>query len=133
MHEGDGLPGFPSVDVFIYLIDPQIKKLRDPALELIQDNYMLLEQIAGGIIDKIFQRFPSMITEMMEIIVRCLSKERERCREVVEAILDSEEEYLFTNDKDYKNSRAEIVPNNPNQRVNEGTSVFVQELRIRID
>lgn len=55
-----------------------------------------------------------MITEMMEIIVRCLSKERERCREVVEAILDSEEEYLFTNDKDYKNSRAEIVPNNPN-------------------
>ena len=133
MHEGDGLPGFPSVDVFIYLIDPQIKKLRDPALELIQDTYMLLEQIAGGIIDKIFQRFPSMITEMMEIIVRCLSKERERCREVVEAILDSEEEYLFTNDKDYKNSRAEIVPNNPNQRVNEGTSVFVQELRIRID
>ena len=133
MHEGDGLPGFPSVDVFIYLIDPQIKKLRDPALELIQDTYMLLEQIAAGIIDKIFQRFPSMITEMMEIIIRCLSKERERCREVVEAILDSEEEYLFTNDKDYKNSRAEIVPNNPNQRVNEGTSVFVQELRIRID
>ena len=22
MHEGDGLPGFPSVDVFIYLINP---------------------------------------------------------------------------------------------------------------
>lgn len=35
MHEGDGLPGFPSVDVFIYLINPQLEKLRDPALELI--------------------------------------------------------------------------------------------------
>lgn len=22
MHEGDGLPGFPSVDVFVYLINP---------------------------------------------------------------------------------------------------------------
>jgi len=22
MHEGDGMPGFPSVDVFIYLITP---------------------------------------------------------------------------------------------------------------
>lgn len=22
MHEGDGLPGFPSVDVFIYLVTP---------------------------------------------------------------------------------------------------------------
>jgi hypothetical protein len=39
MHEGDGLPGFPSVDVFIYLITPQLEKLRDPALELIQDSY----------------------------------------------------------------------------------------------
>jgi hypothetical protein len=39
MHEGDGLPGFPSVDVFIYLINPQLEKLRDPALELIQDSY----------------------------------------------------------------------------------------------
>ena len=35
MHEGDGLPGFPSVDVFIYLVTPQLEKLRDPALELI--------------------------------------------------------------------------------------------------
>ena len=35
MHEGDGLPGFPSVDVFIFLITPQLEKLRDPALELV--------------------------------------------------------------------------------------------------
>ena len=28
MHEGDGLPGFPSVDVFIYLVTPQLEKLR---------------------------------------------------------------------------------------------------------
>ena len=47
MHEGDGLPGFPSVDVFIYLINPQLEKLRDPALELIQDTYQLLEGIAA--------------------------------------------------------------------------------------
>ena len=46
MHEGDGLPGFPSVDVFIYLINPQLEKLRDPALELIQDTYINLDQIA---------------------------------------------------------------------------------------
>lgn len=46
MHEGDGLPGFPSVDVFIYLINPQLEKLRDPALELIQDTYIALDGIA---------------------------------------------------------------------------------------
>ena len=54
MHEGDGLPGFPSVDVFIYLVNPQLEKLRDPALELIQDSYQQLEQMAHGIVDRIF-------------------------------------------------------------------------------
>lgn len=43
LHEGDGLGGFPSVDVFIYLITPQLEKLRDPAMELIQDVYSQLE------------------------------------------------------------------------------------------
>ena len=57
MHEGDGLPGFPSVDVFIYLVTPQLERLRDPALELIQDSYSQLEQIAHSIVDKIFQPF----------------------------------------------------------------------------
>lgn len=90
MHEGDGLGGFPSVDVFIYLITPQLEKLRDPALELIQDVYSQLEQMAQAIVEKIFQRFPSMIPEIMDIIVKCLSKDRDRAREVVEAIIDSE-------------------------------------------
>jgi hypothetical protein len=43
MHEGVSMPGFPSVDVLIYLLTPQIDKLRDPALELIQDVYTQLE------------------------------------------------------------------------------------------
>ena len=72
-----------------------------------------MESIAAGIVEKIFQRFPSMISEMMDIIIKVLSKERERTREVVEAILDSEQEYLFTNDKDYKDNRSEIVANQP--------------------
>ena len=55
--------------------------------------------------------FPTMISEMMEIIVKVLTKERERTREVVEAILDSEQEYLFTNDREYKDNRSEIVAN----------------------
>ena len=92
-----------------------------------------------------------MISEMMEIIVRVLTKERERTREVVEAILDSEQEYLFTNDRDYKDNRSEIVANNGNQPIDpnnpnpqpqqqmqqrqqvQGGNVFVQELRQRID
>lgn len=56
-----------------------------------------------------------MISEMMEIIVKVLTKERERTREVVEAILDSEQEYLFTNDREYKELRSDIVANKGQQ------------------
>lgn len=58
-----------------------------------------------------------MIPEMMEIIVKTLSKEREKTRELVEALVDSEG-FLFTNDGQYKEQRSDIVAgggNNPNQ------------------
>lgn len=30
IHEGDSIPGFPSVNAFIYLLRPQLEKLKDP-------------------------------------------------------------------------------------------------------
>jgi len=47
-----------------------------------------------------------MIPEIMDIIIKVLNKEREKAREVVEAIIDSEQNYLFTNDLDYKENRS---------------------------
>jgi len=67
--------------------------------------------IAHSIVDKIFQRFPTMIPEIMEIIVKVLSTEREHAREIVEALIDSEQNYLFTNDQNYKDNRTDIVTN----------------------
>ena len=49
-----------------------------------------------------------MIPEMMDIIVKTLSKEREKTREIVEAIIDAEG-FLFTNDTGYKENRSDIV------------------------
>lgn len=46
----------------------------------------------------------------MDIIVKCLIAERDRAREIVEEIIDYEQNYLFTNDQDYKDNRADIVP-----------------------
>lgn len=65
--------------------------------------------MAFGIVEKIFQRFPTMIPEIMEIIIKVISKEREHARKIVEAIIDSEQNYLFTNDQEYKDNRSEIV------------------------
>lgn len=43
MHEGDSIPGFPSVDVFYYLVQPQLEKLREPAIDCLNDVYTQLE------------------------------------------------------------------------------------------
>jgi len=46
----------------------------------------------------------------MEIITSVLSAERDHCREIVDAVIDAEQNYLFTNDADYKDNRQSIVP-----------------------
>jgi len=43
MHEGDSIPGFTSVDVFYYLLQPQLEKLREPAIDCLNDCYLQLE------------------------------------------------------------------------------------------
>ena len=110
--------------------------------------------MASSIVEKIFQRFPSMIPEIMDIIVKCLSKERDRAREVVEAIIDSEQHYLFTNDKGMQGNVNEQDSNDPrqgpgggqggnmgggmgggqmDQGYGRGGNAFVNEMRKRID
>lgn len=76
--------------------------------------------MAQAIVEKIFQRFPSMIPEIMDIIVKCLSKDRDRAREVVEAIIDSEQHYLFTNDTGMKESVTDAQNNNDPRQGNMG-------------
>jgi len=102
-------------------------------------------------------RFPTIIPDIMEIITAVLQSERDKAREIVESIIDSEQNYLFTNDIDYLQNRTEIVaqeesapeaPPAPNQGENpnaqrptamkqtkhqKGTNAFVQEIRARID
>lgn len=46
----------------------------------------------------------------MEIITNVLIDEREKCRSIVESVIDAEQNYLFTNDYDYLTNRTDIVP-----------------------
>ena len=62
-----------------------------------------------------------MIPEIMEIIIKCISAERDQAREIVESIIDSEQNYLFTNDMDYKENKSSIItpsqnPDDPRQQ-----------------
>jgi hypothetical protein len=50
----------------------------------------MLEQMAQGIVDKIFVRFPSLIPEVMDIIITVLQEEREKTRAILESLIDAE-------------------------------------------
>ena len=110
LHEGDSMPGFPSADVFVSLIQPQIERLKTPALDLLQDVYNYLEELASTIQAQTFARFPSFGEEIMEKIIEVMQEEREKARYLVDAIIDSEQTYMFTNDPEYLTTRTDIIP-----------------------
>lgn len=45
----------------------------------------------------------------MDIISRVLHAERDHARTIVEAIIDSEQSYLFTNNNDYRNNKSSVL------------------------
>lgn len=98
LHEGDQLPGFPSVDVFHYLIRPKLVLLEEPAFDCLSNTHLYIEQLADEICGKIFMRFPSASQEIMEIVSKTLYEQMERTKKVVDAIIESEKGYQFTND-----------------------------------
>ena len=51
----------------------------------------------------------------MDIINQILQRERDHTRELVEAIIDAEQNYIFVNDREYKENRTSIVPEENNQ------------------
>ena len=48
---------------------------------------------------------PAVRPEIMDSILQILQRERDHTRELVEAIIDSEQNYMFINDADYKENR----------------------------
>lgn len=57
LHEGDSIPGFPSIDAFMYLLQPQLDKLKEPATDLVNAVYSYLEEVAVDLIGKLFYRY----------------------------------------------------------------------------
>ena len=74
LHQGDSIPGFPSVDSFLFLITPLLKRMRDPSLELLNNVHLYLEGISSQLIDKIFARFPTIIDDINDIVNRALKE-----------------------------------------------------------
>lgn len=137
IHEGDSIPGFPSVDAFYYLLRPQLEMLREPINDCFSQTFEYLESLAQRILDKSFSRFPRLIDDMGEFVSAFLNQEREKAKYLVEQVVDMEISYLFTNDYEYMANYTTFVPKNkpiinPNKPLDTKT-IFIREIRNRIE
>ena len=154
IHEGDSIPGFPSVDAFIYLLRPQLEKLKDPIEECFQNVFQYLDFLSGKILEKTFTRFPQVINDMSDLVTNYLIEERDKTKYIIDSVVDMEINYLFTNDYEYLNNFTTFIPKNQrpienninqdqgNNQVNneirpqppkDAKNIFIKEIRNRIE
>ncbi len=148
IHEGDSIPGFPSVDAFTYLLKPQLEKLREPIEECFAEVYQYIDFLSGKILERTFARFPQIINDMGDFINNFLVEVKDKCKYIIDSIVDMEINYLFTNDFDYLNNFTTFIPknksiNNPNNKNPNNTNndfqtmdaktIFILEIRNRIE
>lgn len=63
------LIGFLSFDAFLGLIIPEIKELKKPAFECIDEVYLVLDEIANLILENITKRTPQLKQELTDSII----------------------------------------------------------------
>ena len=158
IHEGDSIPGFPSVDAFIYLLRPQLEKLKDPIEECFTEVFQYLDFLSGKILEKTFTRFPQAVNDMSDLVSNYLLEERDKTKYLIDSVVDMEINYLFTNDYDYLNNFTTFIPkqqrqqmmkegnkdgpgNHQDKEINEfkpqptvdAKTIFIKEIRNRIE
>lgn len=133
IHEGDSIPGFPSIDAFYYLLKPELEKLREPIQECLISVFQYLEVLSNKILEKTFQRFPRIIDDMNEFVTKFLNDERDKSKHIVDSIVDMEISYLFTNDYEYLTNFTTFIPRNQEKSQLDSKNIFIREIRNRIE
>ena len=116
IHEGDSIPGFPSVDAFIYLLRPQLEKLKEPIEDCFNNVFQYIDYLSGKILEKTFTRFPQAVNDMTDLVTNYLMEERDKTKYIVDSVVDMEINYLFTNDKEYLENFTAFIPKHQRQQ-----------------
>jgi hypothetical protein len=114
-HQGDSIPGFPSIHAFMYLLSPRLSKLKEPALDLLHMVYTELRKVSGELIAEVAKKAPGVMDEMINEADRFLLGLKQRAEEILIANIDSEINYIFTNDEYYLDARTKLIPANEKQ------------------
>jgi hypothetical protein len=109
IHQGDQIDGFPSMDSFLFLMIPQIEKLKMPAYETLEAIYLYLSELALDLNKKIFARFPDVLSLVSEVTNRRLLEQKDKTSQIIDNMLNSEIAVIFTNDENYLSARNDLL------------------------
>ncbi|KAH8582171.1 dynamin-related DRPB, partial [Cryptosporidium sp. chipmunk genotype I] len=112
MHEGDSMPGFPSPDMFEYLILPHLRKIQAPVMECLDKVTSALENVSQRVAHKVFSRFPKLSDQILDRSQEILLQEKENTKTILEQLVEAETGYLFTNDSKYLTEHGSVINNN---------------------
>jgi len=101
LHMGNSLPGFTSADAFLSLMNPLLQKLKEPALNLLEEVHGIMEQICVHYINETFLRFPMFINEVTDSTLNIMSADKERAKLLLTEIIDANIGYTYTKDPEY--------------------------------
>jgi len=139
VHEGDSIPGFPSIDAFYFLLKPKLELLREPIQDCLSNVFSYLEMLSTKILERTFQRFPKIIDDMNDFVTKFLNQERDKCKYIVDSVVDMEISYLFTNDYEYLQNFTTFIPKSQDKKEGQpkepvdSKNIFTREIRNRID
>ncbi len=114
-HQGDSIPGFPSIHAFMFLLTPKLQALKEPALDLLNNVYTELRKLAGELITQIAVKAPAIMDEMINEADAFLLALKNKAEEIIIANIESEISYIFTNDEDYLEERTKLIPTKEEQ------------------
>lgn len=97
-YAGDSIPGFPSFDSFLSLINPKLELLRDPILRMLRDSSKILEESGFSKIQIVFGKYSRLAETIKRFFSDFLKKNYIFCEKILKNIIKCEENYIFTND-----------------------------------
>ena len=133
LHSGESIFRFLSVNVFAYLLKPKLEMLKEPCNECFSNVYSYLEMLSNKILERVFSRFPKMISSISELSNKFLLEEKEKAKKLVDSIIDMDINQLFTNDYEYMTNWTSHVKDSKKNEGTEGKNIFIREVRGRID
>ena len=78
-------------------------------MEVLNETFVYMDQLATTIIKRVFMRFPSVLDEISDLSNKVLQLQRDKARKIIDNQLDSELDYIFTNDHQYLSSKTDLT------------------------